>query len=543
MSSVDKNDKHQQRFAALQQRFFETLPSKTALMLEQYQKLAAGEHTAFTELIAISHQLSGSCGTFHLPELGQLAREVEQLALSIQQEQRLEAARLSGLEKAVAAFHHQMQHVLAAGGGVSESQAIARPAPEQIWLLLDDHNLAAELTSQLSAFDYPLQVFTSYQDCLQSLTNQTPALLYCSASLNDGVSQLFEQQQLLKVLQDRQIPWMLFSDQDNFSLRAQAARYQAQAFYVSPLDVPAMLGRISDLAEQQAESGGRVCVMDDDVLLAEHFVLTLQTAGIDCQILTNPENIIADILQYQPDLVLLDLHMPTYSGPELAGVIRQYDTLKSLPIVYLSAEQDKAQQLKAMAFGADDFLTKPISDAQLVKAVQVRLRRSRELKNLIVKDSLTGLMKHSAIKEAAVLEYQRAKRSGNTFCLVMVDIDHFKSVNDRFGHAMGDLVITTLATLLQKRIRRTDKAGRYGGEEFLLVLPECASEDALQLMQSILDSFNTIVFHSSAQDFACSFSAGIACSSEGFDDAESMLAQADGKLYQAKSLGRNRVLA
>ena len=280
-----------------------------------------------------------------------------------------------------------------------------------------------------------------------------------------------------------------------------------------------------------------------DILLAEHFALTLQTAGIDCQILTNPENIIADILQYQPDLVLLDLHMPTYSGPELAGVIRQYDAFKSLPIVFLSAEQDKAQQLKAMAFGADDFLTKPISDAQLVKAVQVRLQRSRELKNLIVKDSLTGLMKHSAIKEAAVLEYQRAKRSGNTFCLVMVDIDHFKSVNDRFGHAMGDLVITTLATLLQKRIRRTDKAGRYGGEEFLLVLPDCERQDAVQLMQTILDSFRSIIFHSNSQDFCCSFSAGIACGTEGWDHLEKMLANADEKLYRAKSLGRNRVLA
>lgn len=543
MSSVDKNDKHQQRFAALQQRFFETLPSKTALMLEHYQKLAAGEHTAFTELIAISHQLSGSCGTFRLPELGELARQVEQLALSIQQKTPLDSTQRTRLEAAVAAFEHQMQQVMTAGAAASESRVITRQEPEQIWLLLDNSSLSDELKNQLSAFGYPLQVFTSYQGCLQSLSSQSPALLYCSASLDAGGSQLFDQHQLLMVMQDKRIPWMLFSDQDSFSLRVQAARHHAQAFYVSPLDVPAMLGRISDIVEQQAETGGRVCVMDDDTLLAEHFALTLQTAGIDCQVLLDPESMIADILQHQPELVLLDLHMPTYSGPELAGVIRQYDAFKSLPIVFLSAEQDKAQQLKAMAFGADDFLTKPISDAQLVKAVQVRLQRSRELKNLIVKDSLTGLMKHSAIKEAAVLEYQRAKRSGNTFCLVMVDIDHFKSVNDRFGHAMGDLVITTLATLLQKRIRRTDKAGRYGGEEFLLVLPDCERQDAVQLMQTILDSFRSIIFHSNSQDFCCSFSAGIACGTEDWDHLEKMLANADEKLYRAKSLGRNRVLA
>lgn len=543
MSSVTKNNEYQQRFAALQQRFIETLPCKTAMMLEQLQKLAAGDHAAFTELVAISHQLSGSCGTFRLTELGQRAREVEQLALNLQRENTLDATLFFELEQAVASFAQQMQHPIITGGAESKSSVITGQDHQQIWLLLDNNSLTNELSTQLSAFDYPLQVFASYQECLESLARQTPALLYCSANLDHGCSQLFEQHQLLIALKEKQIPWMLFSDYDEFSLRVQAARHHAQAFYVSPLDVPAMLGRISDVLEQYADCSGRVCVMDDDTLLAEHIALTLQAAGIDCLVLTNPATMIADILQYQPELVLLDLHMPTYSGPELAGVIRQYDAFKSLPIVYLSAEQDKAQQLKAMAYGADDFLTKPISDRQLVKAVQVRLQRSRELKNLIVKDSLTGLMKHSAIKEAAVLEFQRARRSGKPFCLVMVDIDHFKSVNDRFGHAMGDLVITTLATLLQKRIRRTDKAGRYGGEEFLLVLPDCQRQDAVQLMQTILDGFCSIIFHSNAQDFSSSFSAGIACGSEGFDHAETMLAKADEKLYQAKSLGRNRVLA
>lgn len=542
MTISSKPDHYHQRFAQLKQRFRATLGTKAQLLVTQATQASRGELSQLSALIADSHQLAGSCGTFSYHQLGDKARRIEQMALALTAGESCEAAQWEQLLDTTQQFQQQVQQLESSNDQINFVPKSHSTADQQIWLLLDHQALQDELSSQLGAFDYTIRIFNTFETCLEAFSQATPALLYCVASLHSGHDSVFAHTELLKVLADKDIPWMVYSDSDDFELRIEAARHHAKAFYVSPLNVPAMLGRIAELMNQYTAEPGRVCIMDDDQLLADHYALTLQAAGMDCRVLTEPRTIIQDILHFQPELVLMDLHMPNYSGPELAGVIRQHDTLKSLPIVYLSAEQDQAQQLKAMAFGADDFLTKPISEPQLVRAVQVRLSRSRELRDLIEKDSLTGLMKHSAIKETVQLEYERAKRSGKQFSVVMLDIDHFKAVNDQYGHAIGDVVITTLATLLKQRIRRTDKAGRYGGEEFVLVLPDCSSDDALPMLQVILDSFRHIAFHAAGSDFYCSFSAGIACNQVGLS-AEAMLNAADEKLYQAKSLGRNQVIA
>ena len=146
-----------------------------------------------------------------------------------------------------------------------------------------------------------------------------------------------------------------------------------------------------------------------------------------------------------------------------------------------------------------------------------------------------------AIKEAVMTEFDRMSRSGEHFCVAMVDLDHFKQVNDNYGHAMGDIVISTIATLLRKRLRRSDRAGRYGGEEFLVVLPKCGADDAKLLLDNILASFREIHFSSGSQHFSCTFSAGIVSSIGEYTSAEIMMNAADEMLYQAKHQGRNQV--
>lgn len=538
-----KKDGFQQRFAALQQRFITTLSAKSDRLTRHAMVIAQGESTLLAEVIAESHQLAGSCGTFGQKLLGDIARDIEQTAIALLASEVGSDRNTQVLIELTEHFQRKVAVIVDAGVSMPVAQHATKQENNLIWLLLKNDQLTHDLRRQLSAFGYSIEVFSTFSDCGEALNAASPALIYSAVELDEAAGSVFKQNDLLKAMQKKQIPWMLYSPSDDFDLRIMAARHQAQAFYVSPLDIPSMLGRITELMQLKSGQKGRVCVMDDDALLAEHYALTLQAAGIECKVLAEPRQLIHDILQFQPELILMDLHMPEYTGPELAGVIRQHDALKSLPIVYLSAERDQAQQLKAMAFGADDFITKPIDDAQLVNAVQVRLARSRELRNLIEKDSLTGLIKHSAIKETAQLEFERSKRSGKSFSVAMLDIDHFKSVNDKYGHAIGDVVITTLATMLQQRIRRTDKAGRYGGEEFLLVLPDCSSQDAVPLLDRILESFRSIVFHASGEDFYCTFSAGIASSQSDYSQAETMLSAADEKLYQAKSLGRNRVLA
>ena len=467
---------------------------------------------------------------------------LEQLARAIQEKPASEQRyALLSLQSAVQDFLQSVQEALRNSSDAS-TVALLQPRPENsIWLLLETPQLLTELSTQLQAFGHQVTILSSYDSCLDALSQGAPAVLFTTIKLQNGQS-LFKQKLLLDRLNQQQSRLMLYSDKDNFDLRVKAAQHSAEAFFVSPVDVPNMIATISELLEQTFGQYGRVFIVDDDKLLAEHYALVLKAAGIETRILQQVTQLVHEVLSFQPDLVLMDIYMPDYSGTELAGVLRQYQSLKRLPIVYLSSEANKLLQMKAMAQGADDFLTKPISDNELVQAVKARLRRSQQIRLLIEKDGLTSLIKHSAIKEAAALELERATRFDKPLSIVMLDIDYFKSVNDQYGHATGDIVITALATLLRKRIRKTDKAGRYGGEEFMLVLPDCNSLQARQLTENILQSFRQLQFSAGNSAFSCSFSAGVASTSDSsYAHADELIAAADTALYQAKQAGRNRV--
>lgn len=283
----------------------------------------------------------------------------------------------------------------------------------------------------------------------------------------------------------------------------------------------------------------RVLIVDDDEVLAEHYRLVLTAAGMLAEWVSDPNGVPAVLERLRPDVLLMDLYMPDFSGAELAQAIRYDENWQGLPIVFLSAEADLNVQMKAMGSIADDFLVKPLSDLQLVAGVRARTVRARRLAELMSQDSLTGLLKHGSIKERLIQELDRAARTGRPVAAVMVDIDHFKGVNDRWGHPVGDQVIKTLGHLLRHRLRRQDSVGRYGGEEFLAILPECSADDARALLEDIRQAFCNIKFGGGRETFGASFSAGVA--SLRTDGAEALLAAADAALYRAKRSGRNCV--
>jgi diguanylate cyclase (GGDEF)-like protein len=303
-----------------------------------------------------------------------------------------------------------------------------------------------------------------------------------------------------------------------------------------------MVNRMVQVLEQRRALPQRVLIVDDDVDLAAHYRLALLSAGMEVEVLHEPEVILETLSAFRPELVLMDMYMPKFSGPDLAGVIRQYDKWTSLPIIYLSAETDLDKQVEAMNRGADDFLTKPISDAQLISSVRGRIERARHLDGQINKDSLTGLLKHASIKEAIELEVIRSRRSGKPVSVAMLDIDHFKMVNDTYGHAMGDVVISSIAMLLRQRLRQSDIIGRYGGEEFAVALPECDSKTAYQLLDDLRQRFASVRFSHDGKDFNCAISVGLASSADYADsNGAQLLIAADAALYAAKRGGRNQV--
>jgi diguanylate cyclase (GGDEF)-like protein len=282
-------------------------------------------------------------------------------------------------------------------------------------------------------------------------------------------------------------------------------------------------------------------IVDDSIALTAYHAAVLEQAGMVVRAVNNPLNVIASLQEFAPDLILIDLYMPECNGTDLASVIRQLEAYVSIPIVFLSAESDLDKQLFAMGLGGDDFLTKPIQPQHLISSVTSRIRRSLLLRSFMVRDSLTGLLNHTAIKDQLDGEVAAAIRQKKPLSFAMIDIDHFKQVNDIYGHPVGDRVIKSLSRLLKQRLCASDLIGRYGGEEFAVVLVDADRMTAIKVLDTIRDDFSRLRHLADEKEFSVTFSCGIADVSH-FPDGAKLSDAADKALYKAKHAGRNCVM-
>ncbi|TCV84088.1 diguanylate cyclase [Sulfurirhabdus autotrophica] len=535
-----------EQLAKLRNDYLIRLPAELIALNSLAAGLSEGENKreSLEELQHRLHKLAGSGGTFGFAALSARARNLEQqtkglLAGSlddIDRQTRLAfAAYVAGLGETMAAVDLPKAAVIAANIDKVPGQSY------NIWLMEKDAFLGNELLRQLESFNYKVRLFVGIEDVVQAAQHEQPDMLLLDVQLEQK-GENASSFTLPQVLLNLESPLLFISSSGDFMSRVRASQLGAEGYFTKPLDIPLLVNRMQHIFEQRLTSPQRVLIVDDDVELAAYYRLVLQGAGMEAAVLHQPEAIIEKIKSFRPELVLLDLRMPVYSGPDLAGVIRQHDNLASLPLVYLSAETDLASQIAAMDRGADDFLVKPISDAQLIAAVSVRIARARQLGAQIAKDSLTGLLKHGSIKEALDIEVIRARRSSKPVTVAMLDIDSFKSVNDNYGHATGDVVISSTAMLLRQRLRQSDIIGRYGGEEFVVVLPECDADNAYMLLDDIRQRFAALRFSHEGKNFTCALSAGLACSEQHPDsNGSELLIAADVALYAAKRGGRNQV--
>ena len=534
--------------ARLRMAYLDHLPAEIDELASLATRLAGSEadRPGMETLHQRLHKLAGSGGTFGLKTLSERARSLETqvqawLGNSLG---RVDAAARRDFAARVAALRDTLGEVGTTVAALHPEIEVLKEPGDFIhaWLVEDDELLGQELERVLKQFGFAARRFTRIGDAEAASGSEKPDILIMDVLFSEDGENATEVLTLRPTLRELGCPMIFISSAGDFQSRVRAARLGAEAYLQKPLDVPRLVDRIEKIFEKRRAPPQRVLIVDDDVSLAEHYRLVLLGAGMTVEVLNHPENLIDAMSNFRPELVLMDMHMPLYSGADLAGVIRQHENWVSLPIVYLSAETDFDKQVLALGRGADDFLTKPIADAQLIAAVRVRVERARQLDDQISRDSLTGLLKHASIKEAAKAELLRSRRTGKGVALAMLDIDHFKKVNDTYGHAVGDLVIKSIGTLLRQRLRKTDHIGRYGGEEFVAVLPECDGEAARRILEDVRKRFAALHFRHEGEPFSCTLSAGLVCSSQHPEiGAAELLVLADQALYTAKRGGRNQV--
>lgn len=411
-----------------------------------------------------------------------------------------------------------------------------------VYLVTSDQSFGAFLAQQIGHFGYLVQIVKDLKGLENAVAEHiSTAILVDLPALEKQMSdvELFEG---VKAFRQASISLMFISDRDDQTTRLKAIRAGGKAFFARPVDTVSLIDQLDELTSVETAEPYRVLIVEDQAPIANYYKMVLNMAGMDAQVITDATRVLQQMIEYHPDLVLLDLYMPEVSGAELVKVIRQMEEFVSIPIVFLSSEDDFNKQMEAMSLGGDDFLTKPIKASHLVALVKSRLERLKTLRSYMVRDSLTGLLNHTSFRSTLIQEVNRCRRQNARLAVAMLDIDLFKQVNDTYGHAAGDNVLKSLSRLLKQRLRRSDIIGRYGGEEFVALLLDVDADRAYRIMDEIRQHFSEIEhFATRSGSLHVTFSCGIATYPE-ITDPKLLSDAADQALYAAKAAGRNRIV-
>jgi two-component system cell cycle response regulator len=304
----------------------------------------------------------------------------------------------------------------------------------------------------------------------------------------------------------------------------------------------------------------RILVVDDSRTQLEWLVKVLEREGYAVATASDGREAIRKVKNDRPDLVLLDMILPDMDGLEVLRIMKPPHDENFMPVIILSVKSDTDSKVAGLRIGADDFLAKPFADAEIVarcaamlriKHLQEKLQEAqRKLEEQSITDALTGLKNRRFFDERLHEEFRRAQRYGDHLSLIMIDLDHFKGVNDRYGHPAGDVVLREAAALIRASLRDPDICARYGGEEFAVILPKTHMTGALAVAERIWRALGSKTYAlapspgAGAEPASVQVTASIGVSfypAKDITSSELLLRYGDHALYEAKRAGRNTI--
>jgi len=308
----------------------------------------------------------------------------------------------------------------------------------------------------------------------------------------------------------------------------------------------------------------KILVVDDSPTLLDQLSQVLTREGYDVRRARDGKEALRAFRSDPPDLVFLDLVLPDMDGLEVLRILKAPRADEQfIPVIILSAKSDIDSKVRGLRIGADDFLAKPFAEQEIlaraaamlrIKSLQDELRRARrqleekqkQLEEQSITDALTGLRNRRFFDERLAEEFRRAQRYSDPVSLMMIDLDHFKAVNDRHGHPAGDTVLREAAALIRGSIREPDICARYGGEEFAVILPKTHMSGALTVAERVWRELGQKVYRTGTDgrhaDVQVTASIGIAFyPAKDITGSDLLLKYADEALYKAKGAGRNTI--
>lgn len=292
------------------------------------------------------------------------------------------------------------------------------------------------------------------------------------------------------------------------------------------------------------QQAGTILIVDDEDMARELLRRRLSAQGHSVTEATSGHEAIALVKKTDFDVLLLDIVMPEFDGLQTLVALREIRPANELPVIMLTAKEGSDDVVEALRTGANDYVTKSIPFSVVLARIQtqVSLRRlTARVEALAVRDPLTGLYNRRGFYQLAEKEGQRIERFGGTLQAIMVDVDHFKRINDTYGHIAGDEVLAVTARCCEQQLRAVDLIGRWGGEEYAILLPGIDVAGAVKTAERLRDVVASTVIEGTRGAVTVTLSAGVASLDETCADLDALLSRADEAMYDAKRGGRNRV--
>lgn len=522
--------------AELRREYLFDAPGRLADLRKDVAAFRVGEGDALNSLIGRFHRLAGSGGSYGFPDISEIARGGERW-LKLEQPAPSEVAttRLGELvDRLASAFDAAAREL----GLPTRGPAVT----EFGWRALvvgPEHPVRAEIASVLGNTGFLVRTETGAGEPRELKLSERPDLVvvlddpegpdpFATATAWSGAGPV----------RPRAIVLVTRADvADRVRALASGIDSIIPADRVS-VDLPTYAKTLARIGSPPP----RVLLVESDAAQAETLIGWLEQVNAKVAHCADGNTAREAMIREAPDLILMDTRLPGMDGISLARLVRQDSRFTLTPIVFLTSNDTVAEQIEALSAGADHFLIEPVDRELLTHLVINRAERGRRLREMVHRDGLTGLLNHATLMAELEHAVEYARRHGESFAFLMIDVDHFKRVNDRYGHIAGDQVLLHVARVFQTTARASDLIGRYGGEEFGMILRRTDRTGAGILAQKLrvaLAEQPAVI--SAGETIPVRVCIGIAAYPDDAATAGDLAQLADAALYRAKAGGRDRV--
>lgn len=451
---------------------------------------------ALQQLAKHFHALAGMGGTYGFPRVTELGDEAERVMLPLMKR---------GETPDAAAVAHWWELAQAIGKELEKEPESVKAPRFEVLVALEDAELASRVSEALEREEMRVRTVPGNRRPDVAIVDSLEAL-----DALEGVD-------------------VIVVGDVGFEEKVRALRSGAEAFVSRPLDLVALVRRVAALRERRERPARRILAVEDDTVTIALIRGILSAAGYEIEVCRDPRDFEKMLETFHPDLLLMDVQLSDdVTGHDLVRYVRQSERFSTLPVIIVTSDSERRAVLESTNAGADMLVTKPVDWDLLLSQIAARLERATVVRELTDRDPLTGVLTRGAFDAR-----MRQRGAGGKAALALIDLDHFKTINDTHGHAAGDRVLGSLGMLLRRRLRYNDVVARYGGEEFALLLEEVSLDDAATLCERLLSELGEL-------EPGVTFSAGLAPLAESFDDT---FRRADAALYEAKRAGRARIVS